>query len=114
MYKEIQTEVNYLSDSFFTGIVRFGIEHGMITSMYSSTKAESISCNNQDVYKEIRKLYPEEKEFYGNVEFVFNFGKVISSNYNVVLQGEQLREKLRKHAGKEVLQCKNVNDVAKK
>lgn len=114
MYKEIQTEVKYLGDSFFTGIARFGIEHGSITSMYTSTKTESVNCNNQDVYKEIQKLYPEEKEFYGNVEFIFNFGKVISSNYNVVLQGEMLREKLRKHAGKEVLQCKNVNVVVKK
>lgn len=113
MYKELEIEVATFQKQLFTGHVKFGIEHGDIITLYITTKLELSNNNTIDIHHEIEKIYPEEKEFYGSVDYNFQFGKIVSSSYSVNLQGEQLKARLRKNQGREVKQCKNVNIAAK-
>lgn len=114
MYKELDAELKLLQQQLFTGHVRFGIEHGDIASMSITSKIEPTTNGLSDISNEIKKLYPEEKDFYGSIDFNYSFGKQLSANYSVSLQGEKLKERIRNNLGREVKQCRNVKVVAKK
>lgn len=116
MFKDVQTELDHFKNQFFTGHVKFGMEHGTITSMTITSKVElnAISKITNDLDAEIVKMFPDENDFYGNLDFNFDFGKIISNSYSTNFQGEQLRERIRKHQGREVKQCKNVKPVENK
>lgn len=114
MYKELDAELRYLTQQLFTGHVRFGVEHGDIVSMSITSKVEPTTNGLSNIESEIQKLYPEEKDFYGAIDFNFSFGKQLSANYSVSLQGERLKERIRKNLGREVKQCRSVRIAEQK
>lgn len=114
MIKEVETELNVLEKQFFSGHVRFGIEHGKIVSMAITTKLDNAVTNTDYLFEEIKKLFPDENDFYGSLDYNLNFGRIITSNYSTTFQGEQLAARLRQNQGREVKQCKSVKVVAKK
>lgn len=113
MYKEIEAELQLLSKEMFTGYIRFGVEHGDITSMSVTTKVEPVAHFINNLKSEIEKFCADEKEFYGAIEYVLSFGKITSCNFSISLHGELLKARLRKTQNKEVKQCKSVRVVAR-
>lgn len=109
MLKDIEIEISSFKKLAFTGLVKIGLEHGSISSMSISTKLINIPENqNKDIITEIRNFCKDDNDFYGQVEILFENGNIKASNFTVNLQGEQLKQRLRKNKGKEVLQCRNV------
>ena len=109
MYKEVETELKVLENRLFSGHVKFGIEHGSITSMSITSRVDTTAYANSGNWKnELDKLFPEEKDFYGSLDFNFNFGKMLSAIYSTSFQGEQLNNRLRTN------QCRSVKVVVKK
>lgn len=113
MYREIELEINNLMANLFTGHVKFGIEHGAIQQITFTTKLENTPNTMTNIESEIKKIYPDEKQFYGSIDYNIAFGKVLSSNYSVTLQGEQVKSRIRNNEGREVYQCKSVIVVKK-
>lgn len=109
MFSEIETELNVLEKKKFTGYVKFGVEHGSVMSMSITTKVEpTVSGIVTNWQKEITEIFDDENEFYGSVDFSFNFGRKVSCNFSTTLHGEQLKSRLRKN------QCRNVRTVVRK
>lgn len=109
MYKEVETELKVLEQRLFSGHVKFGIEHGSITSMSITSKLDTSAYTNAGNWQsEVVKLFPEENDFYGSLDFNFNFGKMLSAIYSTSFQGEQLKSRLRTN------QCRSVKVVVKK
>lgn len=108
MYKEIDSELIRLTRNLFTGHIRFGIEHGLLTSMQITSKVDNLMIYNESNWKSaIESQVPVETDFYGSIEFNFSFGKLISFNYFVQLQGEQLKKRFEEN------QCRSVKRVVK-
>lgn len=109
MYKEVETELKILENNLFTGHVKIGIEHGSITSMSITSKIDTTTYANSNNWQiEVKKLFPEESDFYGSLDFNFNYGKMLSALYSTSFQGEQLKSRLRTN------QCRSVKVVVKK
>ena len=114
MFKEVETELSVLEKQLFSGHVKFGIEHGTVLSMTISSRIDSAVNNEINMFNELKKNFPDEEQFYGNLDYNFSFGRVLTANYSTTLQGELLASRLRTHQGREVKQCRNVKVVVKK
>ena len=110
MFETINNEIKNLSEKLYTGHVKFGIEHGLVTSIAFSTKNEQ-NPKKLDWEHEICSLFPESKDIYGSIEFDFSFGKLNSCNYVLSLRGEDLANYIRANS---VKKCRTVKIVAKK
>lgn len=110
MYKELKIELESFQKERFTGHVKFGIEHGKITSLVINTRPEYEMNRLQKSFDEqLKDLCEESNEnFYGTLDYNFDFGSISGFNWCINLKGEELAERLRKH------QCRTVKIVTKK
>lgn len=92
MFTEIENELKVLETRCFTGTAKFGIERGEIHAYYLTSKVDTSTIINsqKDIKPDLIRLYPDENEFYGSIEYYFKFGKIVASNYSVSFQGQQL------------------------
>lgn len=92
MFDKIRNEVEILKARHFTGHLKFCVEAGNIVMMAINTKIESGEIH--DYEKEILNFCQEEKEFFGSIEFNFNFGTVVSNAWYITLNGNNLKDHL--------------------
>jgi len=110
MYEELQTELKVFTKEKFTGHVKFGIEHGSITSMVINTRPENeINRLKKTFDEQLQDICSESQDnFYGTLDYNFEFGKITGFNWCMNLKGEELKARLRKN------QCRTVKVVTKK
>ena len=107
MYTTIKSELKNFSSKCFTGYVRFGVEKGQVVSESISTKRERLAgCPDKDFDSELLKISSED--FYGSVEYDFDFGRIVAIAWARLIKGDELKERIR------INKCRNVRIVAKK
>lgn len=107
MYTTIKSELKNFSSKCFTGHVRFGVEKGQVVSEIISTKREQFAdCSSKDFDGELMRISSEN--FYGSVEYDFDFGRVAAFAWSSIIKGDELKERIR------INKCRSVRIVAKK
>lgn len=107
MYETIKSELKHFSSKCFSGHIKFGIEKGQVVSESISTKREQFAdCSNKEYENELLKI--ASTNFYGSVEYDFDFGRIIAIAWATTLKGDDLRERIKKN------KCKNVKLVVRK
>lgn len=95
MYETIKSELRHFSSKCFTGHIKFGIEKGQVVSESISTKREQFAdCSNKEYENELLKI--ASNDFYGSVEYDFDFGRITAIAWATTLKGDDLRERIKK------------------
>lgn len=107
MYTTIKSELKNFSSKCFTGHVRFGVEKGQVVSESISTKREQFAdCSSKDFDSGLMEISSEN--FYGSVEYDFDFGRIVAFAWASIIKGDELKERIR------INKCRSVRIVAKK
>lgn len=102
MYKEIDIELGKLIADKFTGHVKFSIERGEISCFQITTRSEPVKKVVQENLEELKRICPDEKGFFGIMEYDFKFGVVVEFQWTISLKGEELKSRLRTNQGRKV------------
>ncbi len=89
---EIKTQIDSLKAKKFTGYIRIGIEAGTIVSVSFRGNPEDTNRKIIDIEKEIQKVSPEEKAFFGYIIYYMDNGELYSTDYSLNYQGVRARE----------------------
>lgn len=107
MYTEIKSEISRFEKQHFSGHIRFGIEKGKVVSEVVSSEVGICRNSGEKGFDEFLGGISDDN-FYGTVEYDFDFGKIIRFSWQRTFNGEDLKKHL------ESAKCRTVRIVLKK
>lgn len=103
MINLIENEVEGLKLEKFSGIIKFGIEHGKIVSIVISS-SKVLNKTEIDYHRSLNILL-DDILFFGQIEIELYFGKVVDFRYSQTFKGDELKRKL----AKQITEYSNVS-----